>query len=163
MYVADTGDPKAGGTGDGGIQKWTLSSGIWSLDYTLTPSDFLAGSVATTDGATGETGFADLALEVVGGNVDIYAVSYTVGPDAEENGLYGVVDSLSNLDPTVGEDETVTELETSAGIDGDDADYNFKGVSFAPTAAAVPEPGTWGLALGGFACLLGFRRMRKQT
>jgi hypothetical protein len=163
MYVADTGDPKAGGDGDGGIQKWTLSSGTWNLDYTLTPSNFLSNTVATSGDSVGETGFEDLALEVVGGNVDIYAVSYTVGPDAEANGLYGVVDSLSNLDPTVGEGETVTELETSPGADGGEADYNFKGVSFAPTAAAVPEPGTWGLALGGFAGLIVFSRMRKRA
>ncbi|MGA2053496.1 MAG: hypothetical protein ABSH19_09305, partial [Opitutales bacterium] len=37
LYVADTGDPKNGGTGDGGIQKWSLNVGnsTWTLDYTL--------------------------------------------------------------------------------------------------------------------------------
>ncbi|HEX4083879.1 MAG TPA: hypothetical protein VHY22_03125 [Chthoniobacteraceae bacterium] len=160
MYVADTGDPKLGGTGDGGIQKWTLSDGIWSLDYTLRPSDFLAANIAT-GGASGESGFEDLAIQVVGSNVDIYAVSYTVGPDAEGNGLYGVVDSLSNTSASVGEDETVDELEASPGVDGASADYNFKGVSFAPVAA-VPEPGTWGLAFAAFGTLVTFQHLRRR-
>jgi hypothetical protein len=162
MYVADTGDPKAGGTGDGGIQKWTLSSGTWTLDYTLAPSTFLAPSEATT-AADGETGFEDLAIDVVGSNVDIYAVSYTAG-DADPNGLYGVVDSLSNLSASVAEDETVTEIEAAPGTsDAGGLDYNFKGVSFAPTTAAVPEPETWAMAAGGLGALLGFKRMRKRA
>ena len=162
LYVADTGDPKAGGTGDGGIQKWTLTeSGTWTLDYTLTSSNFLAANVATQTGETGETGFEALTLQVVGSNVDIYGVSYTVGPDGQGNGLYGVVDSLSNLDPTVAEGETVTELEISPGIDGSTANYNFKGVAFAPTVA-VPEPGSYGMALCGFGMLLAFTRARRR-
>jgi hypothetical protein len=159
MYVADTGAPKATGNGDGGIQKWSLSGGIWSLDYTLTPSDFLSASAASVSG--GETGFEDLALQVVGNSVDIYAISYTQGPDGQGNGLYGVVDSLSNLSAGDAESETVTELESSPGIDGSTADYNFKGVSFAPTAA-VPEPGTWGMVIAGGGVLLAFSRVRRR-
>lgn len=164
MYVADTGAPKATGAGDGGIQKWSLIDGAWNLDYTLTPSDFVSASVASAATDGGETGFEDLALQVVGNNVDIYAVSYTLGPDAAPNGLYGVVDSLSNLDSSVGETETVSELEASPGLTGESADYNFKGVSFAPTnTAAVPEPGTWGMALGGLGLLVVFQRNRKRS
>jgi hypothetical protein len=164
LYVADTGDPKAGGVGDGGIQKWTLTSpNTWTLDYTLAPSNFLSPSLATgaTPASVGETGFEDLALTVSGNNVDIYAVSYTVGADAEANGLYDVVDSLSNLSPTVAETETVNELETSPGIDGSTANYNFKGVSFAPTPAAVPEPGAWGMVIGGLSLMLLINRKHR--
>ena len=40
LYVADSGRPKNGskgttGLGDGGLQKWTLNDGTWTLDYTL--------------------------------------------------------------------------------------------------------------------------------
>jgi hypothetical protein len=163
MYVADTGAPKVGGTGDGGIQKWTLSNGTWGLDYTLTSSNFLSATAAAAAPNGGETGFADLALQVVGNSVDIYAVSYTQGPDAAANGLYGVVDSLSNLSATTAESETVSELEVSSGIQGTSSDYNFKGVSFAPSPAAVPEPSTWGMAIGGLGLLLAFQRGRRRT
>ncbi len=35
LYIADGGAPKAGGVGDGGLQKWSLMGGTWQLDYTL--------------------------------------------------------------------------------------------------------------------------------
>jgi MYXO-CTERM domain-containing protein len=159
LYVADTGTPKAGGNGDGGIQKWSFADGTWGLDYTLTPTNFVSATVANASATGGETGFADLAIQVVGNNVDIFGVSYTQGPDSVANGLYGVVDSLSNTDPTVGESETISELEESPGTAGTD-DYNFKGVSFAPTVAPVPEPGTWGMALGGLGMLVAWQRRR---
>jgi hypothetical protein len=130
LYVADTGAPKAYSTsnpvlGDGGIQKWVLTSGTWTLEYTLTPSNFVADSATT-----GETGFAGIAGQVVNGVVDLYAVSYTAS-DAGENGLYAVADSLA---ATTANGETMTELEQS-GTNG-----TFKGIAFAPTAA--PEPST---------------------
>ena len=163
LYVADTGDPKGGVWGLGGIQKWSFANGTWGLDYTLAPSTFIPDdNLDNTPTASGESGFEDLALQVVGGNVDIYAVSYTVGDDALGNGLYGVVDSLSNTSAAVADDETVTELEASPGISGT-ADYNFKGVSFAPSIAPVPEPSTWALGLAGAGALLAFRRRRKQA
>jgi hypothetical protein len=163
MYVADTGAPKADGNGDGGIQKWTLSNGTWNLDYTLAPSTFIPSvNLDSSSTAQGESGFEDLAIQVVGNNVDIYAVSYTVGSDANPNGLYGVVDSLSNLDPTVGASETVTELEAAPGNGGATQDYNFKGVAFAPGTAAVPEPGTWGMAIGGLGMLMAYARKRRR-
>jgi hypothetical protein len=161
MYVADTGVAKDGGPGDGGIQKWSFISNAWTLDYTLPlPAGFLSSTQAPT-AADGQTGFEDVAIDVSGNNVDIYGVSYTAG-DADPNGLYGVVDSLSNLSPTVGETETMTEIEAAPGTsDAGGDDYNFKGVSFAPTAA-VPEPGTWGMALGGLGLLAAVTRARRR-
>ena len=35
LYIADGGAPKNGGLGDGGLQKWSLVNGTWTLDYTL--------------------------------------------------------------------------------------------------------------------------------
>jgi len=142
MYVADTGDPKAGGTGDGGIQKWSLVGGTWALDYTLTDSNFVSPSQATKV-SDGETGFEAMTLQVVGNSVDIYAISYTAG-DADPNGLYGIVDSLSAT--TLPGGESFTELEAAPGSsDAGGADFNFKGVSFAPTE--VPEPSTYSMLI----------------
>jgi hypothetical protein len=153
LYVADTGVPKAGGIGDGGIQKWTLNNGSWSLQYTLTPSGFVAPASAAT-ATSGETGFEAITGAVDRfGNVSLYAVSYTAGDD-NPNGLYKITDALSSTD---GSGETFTELESAAGNGG----AVFKGVSFAPVA--VPEPSVTALlavASGvGFVCL---RRRRRR-
>jgi hypothetical protein len=166
LYVADTGDPKAGGTGDGGIQKWenigTALAPNWVLEYTLTDPNFVSSSLATT-ASHGETGFAQMALQVVNGNVDIYATSYTAGDD-DANGLYAIVDNLGATTlPTGGSAENFTEIASAAGnSNAGGADDNFKGVSFAPES--VPEPSTWGLAIaGGLGMLAMCRRRRWST
>jgi hypothetical protein len=155
LYVADTGDPKAGKTGDGGIQKWSFSAatGKWTLDYTLRSATLLSTTSATT-AAHGETGFEAIAGQVVNGQVDLYAVSYTAG-DADPNGLYGVVDTLSDTTSAQAANETVVELAASG------ADNNFKGVSFAPQALATPEPSSWVLAGVGVLAFALFRRLRR--
>ena len=132
LYVADTGDPKAGGTGDGGIQKWVFSGSQWSLQYTLTNPSFVSPSLATS-AAHGETGFEDVAGQVVSGVVYLYAVSYTAG-DADPNGLYGITDPLSATSTT---GQSFTEIAAAPGIQasGTNPDFLFKGVSFAPTGS----------------------------
>lgn len=142
LYVADTGVPKAGGTGSGGIQKWTLSNGTWSLQYTLTDPAFVAPNLAAS-ATSGETGFEAITGEVFNGTVDLFAVSYTAG-DANPNGLYAISDLL---DSTTGAGENFTELESAAGNGGE----VFKGVSFAPQD--VPEPSAWAAVLTGFGVL----------
>jgi autotransporter-associated beta strand protein len=155
LYVADTGIPKAGGTGDGGIQKWTLSGGTWTLNYTITSPNFVATTMAAT-ATSGQTGFESITGMVVGtgsaATVDLYAVSYTAGDD-NPNGLYGVSDTLDAT--TLGMGETTEELATAPGDGGD----NFKGVSFTPEA--VPEPPAWVLLGAAFLGLAWFQRRRK--
>ena len=160
LYVADTGDPKAGKTGDGGIQKWSYNAatGKWMLDYTLRSSDLLPTTTATT-AAHGETGYEAIAGQVVNGVVDLYAVSYTAG-DADPNGLYGVADTLSFTTATQAATETVVELASSDADNGTGADNDFKGVSFAPQAVATPEPASWILAGLGVLAFALFRRAR---
>jgi hypothetical protein len=144
LYVADTGDPKAGNVGDGGIQKWTFNGSAWSLEYTLTPT---SSAWVNSD----QTGFEGLAGEIVGSGaasqVDLFAVSYTSG-NAEPDGLYSITDTL---DATSGTGETFTELESAAGNGGE----LFKGVAFAP---AVPEPASLSIVLVGGALLMKRRR-----
>ncbi len=151
LYVADTGVPKAGGTGDGGIQKWTLNNSTWTLQYTLINAAFVSPASAAT-ATSGETGFEAITGKVVGGVVNLYAVSYTAG-DANPNGLYAITDILNS---TTGAGEAFTELESAAGNGG----QVFKGVSLAPQQI-VPEPSTWIMMLGGLGLLIGMQRLRK--
>ena len=137
--------PKAGGTGSGGIQKWTLSGGTWSLQYTLTPTNFVSAATAAT-ATSGETGFEAITGQIqAGGRLSLYAVSYTAGDD-NPNGIYQITD---NLNATSGAGETFTELESAAGNGG----LVYKGISFAPNA--VPEPSTWAMMIIGLG-LIGF-------
>jgi hypothetical protein len=134
MYVADTGDPKAGGTGAGGIQKWVYNGSQWVLKYTLTNPNFVSPSQATTV-AHGETGFQAIAGNVVGGVAYLYAVSYTAG-DADPDGLYGITDTVS---ATTSAGQTFTEIAAAPGLQasGTNPDFVFKGVSFTPTGSPV--------------------------
>jgi hypothetical protein len=165
LYVADTGDPKTKGVGDGGIQKWTLNvnSGVWSLAYTITSPNFLNPTTVNptsgngTAASSGETGLEAITGEVVNGVAQLYAVSYTAGDD-NANGLYGLSDTLSATTPTNG--EQLTELAEAPGGTSSTS-YNFKGVSFAPVA--TPEPSTWVLLGAAFAGLAWFHRRRQQA
>ena len=163
LYVADTGVPKQGGTPDGGIQKWVenTNNDLWSLAYTLAPSNFFANATNNqaiinntnnTTGLTGsgETGFESIAGETNSdGTVSLYAISFTAGDD-NPDGLYAISDNLSTTSiDTNGGLDSFTEMATAPGNGG----AVFKGVSFTPQA--VPEPSTWALlGLGTLAGLV---------
>jgi hypothetical protein len=153
LYVADTGVPKNGGTADGGIQKWTLnlSNGTWTLAYTMTDPNFVSPTLSA-NATSGQTGFEAITGTVVGGTVDLFAVSYTAGDD-NANGLYAIQDSLT---ATALAGQNFTEVE-SAGGSGEE---NIKGVSFAP----VPEPSSWALlAMGGAGLAAAAWRRRRAV
>ena len=121
LYVADGGDPKQGGIGDGGLQKWSLVGGTWTLDYTLS-----AGlNLVNNSGTAGTTGLIGLTGVVTGNTVELYATNATIG-DLDQTYLYGITDSLSATTLPTGESFNV--LMTAA------ADTNIRGISFAPTA-----------------------------
>ncbi len=121
LYVADGGNPKQGGLGDGGLQKWSLANGAWTLDYTLSVGLNLVPDTA----AAGTTGLIGLAGTVSGNTVALYATSATVG-DTDPTSLYAVTDTLSATTAAAG--EAFTTLLTAA------ADTNIRGVALAPTA-----------------------------
>jgi autotransporter passenger strand-loop-strand repeat protein len=130
LYVADGGQPKEGGVGDGGLQKWSLINGTWTLDYTL--SDGL--NIVPTGAASGTTGVVELTGVVnSGGTVTLYATNSNVG-DLDQTYLYKITDTLA--DTTNPGNETFTVLETAA------SGTNIRGVAFAPTAPTVTGGGT---------------------
>jgi hypothetical protein len=121
LYVADGGDPKQGGLGDGGLQKWSFNGTSWTLDYTLSAGLNL---VADT-GTAGTTGLIGLTGEVTGNTVELYATNSTLG-DLDPTYLFGITDTLSATALPTG--ESFTTLVTAG------PDSNIRGVSFAPTA-----------------------------
>ncbi|HET6307745.1 MAG TPA: hypothetical protein VFG12_11195, partial [Rhodopila sp.] len=134
LYIADGGDPKEGGLGDGGLQKWTETDGTWSLDYTLTDGLNLVADTATS----GTTGLIGLTGTVVGGVVELFATNSTIG-DTDQPFLYGITDTLA---ATTGAGESFTILETAA------PDTNIRGVSFAPTAPGQTTTSNGTIAAG---------------
>ncbi len=121
LYVADGGAPKEGGIGVGGLQKWSLVGGTWTLDYTLS-----AGlNLVANSGTAGTTGLIGLTGVVNGDTVTLYATNATIG-DLDPTYLYGITDSLTAT--TLPADESFTALMTAA------PDTNIRGVAFAPTA-----------------------------
>jgi hypothetical protein len=146
LYVADTGLPKFGGVGDGGIQKWVFSGSSWTLAYTLIPSANFSN----------QYGFQDLTGEVVGSGataqVTLFGVSNGNYGEAP-NGLFSITDSLAASSAA---GESFTLLESSAGGGG----LNFKGVAFAPVA--IPEPTSLAVITASGASLLLRRNQRHK-
>jgi autotransporter passenger strand-loop-strand repeat protein len=124
LYVADSGNPKEGGLGDGGLQKWSLVSGTWVLDYTLS----LGLNQIPDTAASGTTGLVGLTGTVEGGNVILYASNETVA-ETDQTYLYAITDTLDAT--TLPANESFTLLETAA------PDTLIRGVSFAPTSAST--------------------------
>ena len=125
LYVADGGQPKQGGVGDGGLQKYSLVNGTWKLDYTLSSGLSLVNG---TTAKAGTTGLIGLTGTTSGDTVSLYATNSTIG-DLDPTYLYGIQDQLSAT--SLPADESFTTLMTAA------PDTNIRGVAFAPQAAAV--------------------------
>ncbi len=150
LYVADSGSPKNGsgaaGLGEGGLQKWSLVGGTWTLDYDMVNGLSLvsqAGANSATPTAAGVTGLFGLTGEVVGDQVELFATSYGLN-ELSPSYLYEITDSLSNTDYIAGDAETFTTLESAP------AGTLFRGVSLAP----APEPASitvFGMGLLGAA------------
>ena len=131
LYVADGGAPKnnsaSSSLGDGGLQKWSLVSGSWVLDYTLAAGLNLVANT-NTDGTSGLYGLTGV---VNGTQVQLYATNYTLA-DLDQTYLYGITDTLSDTTASQAAGESFTQLAIAP------ADSNFKGVAFAPNAVSTP-------------------------
>ncbi|MGA3170439.1 MAG: PEP-CTERM sorting domain-containing protein [Chthoniobacteraceae bacterium] len=110
--------------------------------FSLVSGSWVAeGDISISGNVTGITG------EVDGDDVDIFTTSPTK--------LYSLTDT-SGADATI--NGTPTTLATAA------ANESFLGVSFAPVAAAVPEPNSLAaLGLGAVLLIAGSRRIRRGS
>jgi hypothetical protein len=150
LYVCDEGDGAnpidANTLATAGLQKWSLVSGTWQMDYVLQNGLNLGVqySVATPTGETAypnpaTDGCRNLAGRVnTDGTVSLWAITSTISTSgdqgADPNKLVFISDKLSNTTLPAG--EQFAELKT--------AEYGevLRGVSFAPGAiAAAPASG----------------------
>lgn len=128
LYVADSGNPKEGGIGDGGLQKWVFNGSQWTLQYTLSDGLNLVPGTA----ASGTSGLIGLTGEVVGNSVELYATSYNL-TDIEPTYVYAITDSLNS---TTGSGESFSTILTAAPGE------NIRGIAFAPTPYTPTITGT---------------------
>lgn len=127
LYVADGGNPKNGGLGDGGLQKWSYdtATGGWALDYTLSAGLNLVADTNTH----GTSGLIGLTGEVIGGVVYLYATNSTLS-DLDQTYVYAISDTLSATTASQVSSESFTAIFTAS------AGENIRGISFAPTGYA---------------------------
>jgi uncharacterized protein (TIGR03437 family) len=146
LYVADEGDgtpADAASSTTAGLQKWSLVNGTWTLDYVLqnglnlgvpySVPNYPTSLNPSTDGLRNITGVVN-----ANGTVTIYAITSTVSANgdqgADPNKLVVINDTLANLTAAGASNETFTVIK-SAG-----AGEVLRGVSFAPTSGATPQP-----------------------
>lgn len=128
LYVADTGNPKQGGLGDGGLQKWSLIGGKWTLDYTVSAGLNLVSNKTADPGQGGQatTGLIGLAGKAnADGTVSLYATNSTVG-DLNATYVYATTDALANT--TAPTNQSFTRIFAAP------AGSNVRGIAFAPIA-----------------------------
>ncbi len=151
LYVADSGQPKNGNAnaaalGEGGLQKWALSGGVWTLDYDLYNGLDLvnnANANSATPTAPGVTGLFGLTGDVIGDQVDLFATSYGLN-ELSPSYLYEITDTLADTTIAEASGESFTRLYSAP------AGTSIRGVAFAP----VPEPASitvFGIGLLGVA------------
>ncbi len=130
LYIADGGDPKQGGLGDGGLQKWSLVNGTWTLDYTLSAGLNLV-SDAGTSGTTGLIGLT--ASSKPGARSDS---TPRTRPSATSTRPICTPSPDTLAATTLPTDESFSVVVSAA------ADTNIRGVSLAPSAATTAPVST---------------------
>jgi hypothetical protein len=174
LYVADEGDGVYTDIGTpannaAGLSKFSLVSGSWQLDYTMTRGLNLgAPTPYTVNGPSGATYItAPDGLRNITGNINedgtvtIYAITSTASSAASQtngtaavdegcdpNQFVSITDNLANTSPSVGEAESFNLLATAQFGEV------LRGVSFAPTNAATDTPAMPRPALALLAAIL---------
>jgi hypothetical protein len=165
LYVADSGQPKNGtanaaALGEGGLQKWVLTNGTWTLAYDLVAGLNLVNNAtanSTTPTAPGVTGLLGLTGKVVGGAVQLFATSYGLN-ELSTSLLFEITDTLSATSASQVTGEQFTTLLTAS------AGTSIRGVSFAPESVApVPLPAAGWLLISALGGLGVFARRRPAT
>jgi autotransporter passenger strand-loop-strand repeat protein len=136
LYVADGGNPKEGGLGDGGLQKWTLNTttGVWSLDYTLNAGLPLSPDTASdgTSGLIGLTGTLN-----ANGSVTLFATTEGIA-DLDQTYLVSITDTVANTITPANESFTTLITEnpgfSSTAVISGNTESNVRGVAEAPSA-----------------------------
>jgi autotransporter passenger strand-loop-strand repeat protein len=143
LYIADGGQPKEGGVGDGGLQKWTYntSTDTWQLDYTLTTGLGLVDNSSVSSNTDGSTGLIGMTATVNGnGTVTFYVTNSNIA-DLDQTSLYTITDALADTTASQASGEQFTTLITAYDGSNGSATDNIRGVAFAPTApASAPAP-----------------------
>ena len=179
LYVADEGSGSANdflstGTGAtpfelGGLQKWTLVNGTWTLAYTLRGS--LLGASYTVQGSGALSNYSlttktDGLRNITGkvnsdGTVTLYAVTSTAGSvlgdsGADPNKLVAITDNLSYTSAAQASGEDFTTLQTAA------LGSVLRGVAMTQSGV-VPVPGSVWLLGSGVLGLAGVSRRRRSA
>lgn len=173
MYVAFEGDGNEAstttgvstGTGGsmGGLGKYSLVNGTWTLEYFIQGGlgSFNDGVVASGDGVFYDDGLRNITGKVnANGTVTIYGVTSTVtdtsvsknwDQGANPDQIVALTDTLSSTTATASDTFSVVETSALGSL--------YRGVALAP----VPEPSTYALMALGLGAVVGFGRARRSN
>ncbi len=148
LYVADEGSGNATDQSmHAGLEKWTLSNGTWSLDYSL-QSNLIGLTYGVSGWSYEETtsGLRNLAGRVnADGTVTLWATTSTTSLSGDNGADPNQIVMINDL---LG-DRTLPANEAFSVLDGPVAGLRYGGVAY----AAAPEPSTWAMIVLGFAGL----------
>jgi uncharacterized protein (TIGR03437 family) len=170
VYIADEGDgvvTDAPTSKLAGLEKWSLVSGTWQMDYVLQNGLNLGQPYSIANYPTAINPSTDGLRNITGkvngdGTVTIWAVTSTVSANgdqgADPNMLVSITDVLANTSAASSANEKFAILRTA------NAGEVYRGISFAPSSTTMPNvplilsggsPSVATLPQGGIAFAMG--------